>query len=216
MKKKNNKIRQCKMCRKDLLPRHEKYCSNKCHGLDRKDVPCDEKVKIKIRKTLIKTLNKDREKRYCFACGKETKNKKYCNKICTAKGRIKEKAIRECNFCGKGTTNKTYCSRPCEYADRKIIYCGDKHPFFGKHHTLETRNILNIKQSNNWLDPEYSENQREALKEAMNTELVKENCKKGSEKRWLKVEEHILQSERITKVNKEHPELAEQHSRDIK
>lgn len=56
----------------------------------------------------------------CQTCGKETPNKKFCSKSCSAKKtntthpRRKKKPLNICVGCGKETENNKYCSNSCQ------------------------------------------------------------------------------------------------------
>lgn len=49
----------------------------------------------------------------CVVCGKETKNKTFCSKICQSID-FKNKQ-KKCPICGKSTPNKVYCSEKCQH-----------------------------------------------------------------------------------------------------
>ena len=46
---------------------------------------------------LIMTMSQEVEKNYCFVCGKETDNKKYCSRICMRQDRKKMDEIKFIN-----------------------------------------------------------------------------------------------------------------------
>ena len=66
--------------------------------------------------------------RVCLTCGKETKNRKYCNSTCFAKtnnlGKNRHidnpRKMFTCFACGKETKNPKYCNRKCQAEVQKL------------------------------------------------------------------------------------------------
>lgn len=142
--------RQCKMCCNTLKKGQEKYCSRFCRGKD----------EAVVRVTKI-----------CEYCGETfdsriKKKQRFCSEICASKDysvkhKGKYKVAREdriCLFCGKSfhikvTSDHRFCSKECGYSEL-AKKTGENHPFFGKHHTPETIDIIKTKNEARWAKPE--------------------------------------------------------------
>ena len=134
--------RVCKCC--GVLTTNKKYCHPSCFYKSR---------------IILK------EKRKCLICGKETENEKYCSMECLHKSQKYLEEERRCLICEKifvirSDIPQKYCNRKCmgkAYEELrkgenntmhgKCYPTGEKHYFFGKHHTDSTKNKISKSES---------------------------------------------------------------------
>lgn len=101
----------------------------------------------------------------CYYCGKpiirdnryskkQLQGVKFCNRICKSKNQSKGGRISfSCLVCGRIVSRaisqvkhggKT-CSKSCKVAYMKLIFLGENNPFYGKHHSDETKRLIRAK-----------------------------------------------------------------------
>lgn len=105
-------MKNCLFCNKPLTDQ-KKYCSRKCKGSDHV------------------------QKYQCLACGRFSKNLKFCSDKCEKNYNPNKSKSHPCPVCGTPTKNKVNCSNKCKHEVDKEIMKGNKNPFYGKKHTKE-------------------------------------------------------------------------------
>jgi len=141
MSAKNGVTKSCIGCGNEFyVPLYRKntanYCSTACywehkspHNEIKKCLFCDTMFKVtewdKSKKYCSVSCYNRSKTRFCYKCGKETKNKKFCSKICSGKNNRVPPVKRNCINCGNLFTvysqnaNQRCCSIACWSAYRQ-------------------------------------------------------------------------------------------------
>lgn len=158
---------------------------------------------------------KNKEEHWCKFCGKETKNKVYCNQKCHNLGQTTVKKKRYCILCGeeiKGQGDK-YCTQKCHYSDPVSNKLRSERST-KQWSSLDLRKAASDRRKEYFSDPKHREEASESrkgekhpfygkkhsaktisimqnkAKEVGSNPVVKERRRKGQERRWSKLEEH--------------------------